>query len=53
MREPFFSASVWTVTFSAPRVSTFSSVSRKPATLSPGSPAIRSMFTEKPPAART
>ena len=49
----FFSDSVCTVIFSGASASTLSSVSRKPSALSDGSPAMRSMFTAKPPTART
>ena len=45
--------SVCTVTFSGASASTCSSVARKPSGVSPGRPAIRSMFTAKPPVART
>ena len=53
IREPFFSDRVCTVTFSGERASTFSTVSAKPGTVSVGSPAIRSIFTAKPPTCRT
>ena len=53
IREPFFSDRVCTVTFSGERASTRSTVSVKPCTVSVGRPAIRSIFTAKPPTWRT
>ena len=47
------SESVWTVTFSGASESTRVSVSAKPSGLSVGRPAIKSMFTSKPPTSRT
>ena len=44
---------MWTVTFSGASSITASSVREKPSGVSVGRPAMRSMFTAKPPQART
>ena len=52
LRVPLFSARVWTVMLSVPKSRHRSRDRRKPASVSSGSPAIRSMFTQPKPTSR-